>query len=504
MLINIYDGLPAIITDYHEIVKAGIKSTTSLSDNITAPFISDVVNARFYQVNGDLISSYRLYDKQSSFTSVVVPTSQINGFILEDFVALYHLWYAQLLYDIGAIHLANNHLQTAQLIARDQLIKHMVSVNGMIAPLDKPVIGFHTNHVVSELNELKKKGAVVPYLESLIMASDALIAHKNTCDARYLLEKTDDAILKEYPSYYQQIHFNKLRISQEPRSIDSIVNKLQKLVTSSSETFFKMRVLQEIAHYQSNAGQYDDAVESLLKAIQLTHFKFVSSLTVDHYLSIARIYDKKILNQVKAHHFYNLAYEIAIGMVSQGFPLSGARKFAIEDFMTFKDRRHISKQKKKAAIHQNILESKPKAKNRKSTNLFRNTHGKSFNEIIMDFKYNILAWGHKNSDGKTLHEFLGMSFANKNVFMSKLKKAGYDIPDLRTKGATFPDQFIDLNLQTYIESLNTSSWEMLIEKFDTDIIQYYYKKNKKVISQTAKELKLNQLTVRKRINKKSD
>ncbi|MBC8193721.1 MAG: tetratricopeptide repeat protein [FCB group bacterium] len=262
-----------------------------------------------------------------------------------------------------------------------------------------------------------------------------------------------------------------------------------------------MKALQLVADHQSKAGQYEDAVESLLQAIQLKQFKLKSSLTVDHYLSIARIYDKQLSNPTRAHHFYNQAYEAAMELVSLGFPLSGSRKSAIEEFIVFKDNKAISKQKYKAAIHQNILEKKPETTSKKATNPFKNTHGKSFNEIVRHYKYNVLAWAQKNSNNTPLHKFLGMSFPNKNVLTAKLKKAGFEIPDLRTKGAAFPSQYVDPDFQSYIESLKTSNWHELNARFDKDLINYYYKKNNNVVRKTAEELKLNQLTIRKRIGK---
>ena len=229
-------------------------------------------------------------------------------------------------------------------------------------------------------------------------------------------------------------------------------------ISDCDDSFQKSLVFENIALVYEALGEYDNALTFWLRSLTLCQDHGVLMNIPEDTLHIGEIYEEHLGSVSQAKFFYKLGYEQSMLIFRDGINISEAMRGVIEKYISYFAEYYVPE---------------GRTKNPPTDRVFSFALGKTWNEIITLFSYNVIVYHKYNSHSvMEMLETLSLKRSNFQAKQQKLSAAGLKIPDFRKNIHQSEDMNTLDALQSYIGYYKNLTWDEILRQFEKEVMKY--------------------------------
>jgi len=392
----------------------------------------------------------------------------------ESALAFFYYEYAEFLHRIGDTSASLMYLEKARNMARSNKMRQMISYQLMVR-LSSAAKKSTLRKWLQSIAYFKKYGMTVMEAQAHYDLAKNLIDLDEFSEAvNHLNEGHEIAATSAYQYLRWEIDLTKGHLLRFQDRLEELVVYFEGLLKSVESSFFKCRLLLELAELYQEFEKTDQALETAMEATQLCQRFSINSELSSASSLVGELYHRQKADMSKAHFYFQQAYGAVVDMMKYGVPLVGTRQAVVDQYISFLEE-HFPGDMSAAA----------------NEDLFAFSRDLDWVRIKDLFHYNLFLYHYMNTGvgNKTLRA-LNLPASSFYSATERLRVRGVPFPNFRKNDVIIPGENYIEGLQQYCRMHREKTWVEINDRFEKDMLAYHYKLNNYNKKLLAKNLKL--------------
>ena len=250
------------------------------------------------------------------------------------------------------------------------------------------------------------------------------------------------------------------------------VDYVEDFIDSVESHYMKSIVLKTLSLRYRRVGRYEESIETCIKALEYSQTYDVFSLVPGNANLAAKLINEYRNDAAEAYHYFKVGYETTMLQERIGLPITGQRRFAIEDYFLFIEK-YVPSDLKRISV----------------ANYFEWARHQTWVRIQDLFFYNLFVYHFIHTGiGKSTFSKLEINSA---TFYSTAKRMrddrGITFPNFRDADVELPANLYLDEIQKYIQLHKDMTYKEIVSLFEVEIYEYLFKEsgyNKMALSKT--------------------
>ncbi|MCF6239600.1 MAG: hypothetical protein L3J79_12495, partial [Candidatus Marinimicrobia bacterium] len=431
--------------------------------------LEKITYAKIAGLEGNYAFAMELYEQVLDKVNVLNQGSQ-----QENALTFFYYEYSGFLQRIGDNGSALMYLEKAREAARSNRMKQMITYQFMVkqsGSLRKSAL----RKWMQSIAYFNKYGMTVMEAQAHYDLALYYIEQDEVSDAADHLDQAHElAVTSGYQYLRWSIDLMRGTLLAGQDRDSEAMGYFKELLKSATNTYFKTRILNELADLYERQGEIDQALESAMTAMELGQRFSIGLELAKASLKIGEIYHRQKTDITKAFFYFQQGYGAVMELLQRGVPIADEQATVINWYVSFLEE-HFPGDMAESA----------------NEDLFAFSRDMNWVRIKDLFHYNLFLYHYMNTGigGKTLQalKFPASSFYSAT---ERLRSRGITFPNFRRNDVEIPsDNYVE-GLQQYSRMHRDKSWVEINEQFEKDMLAYHYKINNYNKKLLAKNLEL--------------